>query len=99
MGLIQRAVEKAGIATIGISLVRKYSEQVRPPRTVFLHWPFGHPLGEPGNRRQQRAVLFEAFKALYAIRTPGEIVDLPFPWRRFDFDGYREPGRVPFGKS
>lgn len=97
MGLIQRAIEKAGIPTIGISIVRQYTEQVRPPRSVYLHWPFGHPLGEPGNVRQQRAVLFEAFKALYTISTPGEIVDLSFSWRRFDYTNYREPKKIPFG--
>jgi len=99
VGLIQRAIEAAGIATIGISLVREYSEQVRPPRTVFLPWPFGHPLGEPGNIRQQRAILFEAFQALYSITTPGKIVDLPFSWRRFDFGEYVEPRRIPAGKD
>jgi hypothetical protein len=99
VGLIQKAIETAGIPTVGISIVREYTEQVRPPRSVFLHWPFGHPLGEPGNVRQQRAVLFEAFKALYAINTPGEIVNLPFPWRRFDYRNYREPKKIPFGRK
>jgi D-proline reductase (dithiol) PrdB len=91
VGLIQREVERAGIPTVGISIVRSYTEKVRPPRSVFLRWPFGHPLGEPGNVPQQRAVLFEAFKALYTIRTPGEIVDLPFRWRREDYSTCRGP--------
>ena len=91
MGLIQREIERAGIATIGISIVRKFTEKVKPPRTVFLKWPFGHPLGEPGNIRQQRAVILEAFKVLYSSTTPGEIVDLPFRWRRYDYDSYAEP--------
>jgi hypothetical protein len=95
VGLIQRAIEQAGIATVGISIVREYTEQVRPPRTVFVRWPFGHPLGEPGNLRQQRAVLCEAFQALYAIEEPGTIIDLPFPWRRFDYTEYREPEEFP----
>jgi hypothetical protein len=91
VGLVQREIERAGISTIGISIVRDYTEKVRPPRSVFLHWPFGHPLGEPGNVLQQRTVLFETFKALYAIPKPGEIIDLPFRWRREDYSGYREP--------
>ena len=92
MGLIQRVIEQAGIPTIGISIVRNYSEKVRPPRTVALRWPFGHPLGEPDNIPQQRAVLLEAFRALETIETPGEIIDLPFKWRREDYSKYREPG-------
>ena len=91
MGLIQREIEKAGIATVGVTIIREYSEKVQPPRTVFVKWPFGHPLGEPGNARQQRAVILEAFKALYTITTPGEIVDLPFRWRRHDYSTYKEP--------
>lgn len=89
MGLIQREIEKAGIPTVGISIVREFTEKVRPPRSVFLRWPFGHPLGEPFNRAQQRAVLLEAFRALYSIQIPGGIVDLPFRWRQHT---YEEPG-------
>jgi D-proline reductase (dithiol) PrdB len=92
VGLIQREIEKVGIATIGVSIVREFTEKVQPPRTVFLRWPFGHPLGEPGNVKQQRAVLLEAFRALYSITTPGEIIDLPFRWRRHDYESYEEPG-------
>lgn len=82
MGLVQRAIEAAGIPTIGVSIVRSYSEEVRPPRTVFLRWPYGHPFGEPGNAPQQRAVLRAALKALVEIDAPGTIVDLPYRWRR-----------------
>jgi D-proline reductase (dithiol) PrdB len=82
VGLIQRAIEQKGIPTIGISIVRKYTEQVKPSRSVFLKWPFGHPLGEPFNIAQQRAVLKEACKALREIQVPGTIVDLPFRWKR-----------------
>lgn len=91
MGLIQREIEKVGIATIGVSIVREFTEKVQPPRTVFVKWPFGHPLGEAGNATQQRAVVLEALKALYGITTPGEIVDLPFRWRRHDYSTYQEP--------
>jgi D-proline reductase (dithiol) PrdB len=82
VGLVQREIERCGIATIGISLVREYSEKVKPPRTIFLRWPFGHPLGEPGNTGQQRTILHAAFTALYHIKTPGTIIDLPYRWRR-----------------
>ncbi|RJX28419.1 MAG: hypothetical protein C4525_16845 [Desulfarculus sp.] len=82
MGLIQREIERRGIPTVGISIVRALSEKVRPPRTVFLDWPFGHPLGRPGDAAQQRAVLQEALRALSEIQTPGQIRDLPWPWRK-----------------
>ncbi len=84
--MIQREIEKTGIPTIGVSIVRKYSEKVRPPRTIFLRWPFGHPLGEAFNRAQQRVVLAEAFRALYSIDQPGAIIDLPYRWRREKYE-------------
>lgn len=82
MGLIQREIEAAGISTIGISIVRGFTEKIKPPRTVFLPWPFGHPLGEPFKVAQQRTVLVAALDALYSIKTPGEIIDLPYKWRK-----------------
>jgi hypothetical protein len=86
VGLIQREIEKRGIPTIGISIVRSYSEKVKPPRTVFLRWPFGHPCGEPFKAAQQRVVIAEALRALVSIREPGTIIDLPYRWRREKYD-------------
>lgn len=82
---MQREIEKAGIPTVGVSIVREYTEKVRPPRTVFLKWPFGHPFGEPFNVAQQRAVLSEALGALCSIEEPGLIIDLPFKWKRHTY--------------
>ncbi len=84
MGLIQREIEKEGIPTIGISIVRKFTEEVKAPRAVFLKWPMGHPLGEPGKKEQQMAVLRSAFKALETIKEPGAIIDLPYRWKRYE---------------
>ena len=97
MGLIQREIEKQGIPTIGISIVREYSEKVKPPRTVFLRWPFGHPLGEPFNIAQQRVVLAEALRAVYAIQEPGTIIDLPYRWRREQY-GDKDINGILHGK-
>jgi hypothetical protein len=84
--LIQREIERVGIPTIGISILRKYTEKVKPPRTIYLRWPFGHPLGEPFNIAQQRAVLIEAFRALYSIDKPGDIINIPFKWKKRKYD-------------
>jgi D-proline reductase (dithiol) PrdB len=82
VGLIQREIESAGISTISISIVRGITERVKPPRSVFLDWPFGHPLGEPSDVQQQRTVLIDALNALYSIDTPGAIIDLPYKWKK-----------------
>jgi len=88
VGLIQRVIEAQGIPTIGISIVREYTEKVKPPRTIFLKWPFGHPLGEPGNAAQQRAVLHRAFEALREIQIPGTIIDVPWQWKRKTYEAW-----------
>jgi len=36
VGLVQREIEKKGIPTISISIVRKFTEEIRPSRAVFL---------------------------------------------------------------
>ena len=88
MGLIARVIEAAGIPTVCIIGLRAIAEQVRPPRTVHLRWPFGHPLGEPGNRAQQLSVLHYALRALYEIDEAGEIREPGWRWRR---EVYVEP--------
>lgn len=86
MGLIQREIERRGIPTIGVTIVRSYTEKVKPPRTVSLRWPFGHPLGEAFNVPQQKTVLKRAFEELESIQEPGTIIDLPYRWRRERYD-------------
>ncbi|MBP1465319.1 hypothetical protein EYB53_006340 [Candidatus Chloroploca sp. M-50] len=82
MGLIARAAEAAGIATVSIVGLREIAERVRPPRTVHLKWPFGHPLGEPGNAAQQLSVIHYALEKLYTAEEPGLIFEPDWRWRR-----------------
>lgn len=85
MGLIQREIEKQGIPTISISIVRRFTEEIKPPRAVFLRWPLGHPLGEPFKVKQHMTVLRRVFDALRDIKEPGTIIDLPYRWKREDY--------------
>lgn len=78
-------MEAAGISTVGISIAREISEQISPPRTYFLHYPYGHPLGEPGNEPQQRRILLDTLELLESASEPGKIVDAPYRWRRHRF--------------
>jgi D-proline reductase (dithiol) PrdB len=87
VGLIQREIEKAGISTIGISIVQRFSEKIKPPRTVFLPFSFGHPLGSPFDVKQQDYILKSALSALYSIKKAGEIIDLPVEWDKKDKHG------------
>ena len=85
MGLIARTIEAAGIPTVTIIGLREIAERVRPPRAVHLKWPFGHPLGEPGNRAQQLSAIHYALRALYEVREPGTILEPGWAWRRQEY--------------
>ena len=88
MGLIARALERAGIATVSISIAKDLTEAVGVPRAVFVKWPLGHPLGEPGNNAQQRTMIFGALQLLIEAETAGIIRDPGYRWRR---ESYTEP--------
>lgn len=88
MGLAARAIEAKGIPTVALSIVLEITEKTPPPRGVFMRFPFGHALGEPGKREQQLSILALAFRHLFSARSPGEILDSGFRWRR---ETYSEP--------
>jgi D-proline reductase (dithiol) PrdB len=83
---VQRELERQGITTVGISIVREISEKVRPPRTYFLRYPFGHALGEPFNKLQQTAIFKDCLGILASAQEPGVIVDSQYRWRRHKFE-------------
>ena len=76
MGLIQRVIEAAGIATISISLSKEISCKVKPPRAVYTGFPLGHPLGFPGQASRHLQVLRHLLRYLQEIDTPGTLVEL-----------------------
>lgn len=86
VGLVQREIEKQGITTVGISIARNISEKVKPPRTYFLRYPFGHPLGEPFKEKQQMQIFRDCLDLLESAEEPGVIIDSPYRWRRHKFD-------------
>jgi hypothetical protein len=62
--VLARAIEAAGIATTSISMVREHTEKVKPPRAVFVPFPFGHALGRPNDAPLQHRVLRAALDLL-----------------------------------
>ena len=64
MGVIQREIERAGVSTVSLSLVKEFTQVVRPPRALWVPFPFGRPLGAPKNAAVQRAVMLAAFALL-----------------------------------
>ena len=70
------------MTTVGLALVREVAVATYAPRLLFVHWPFGHALGEPGRIEQQRTVLRDMLSMARRAPHPGLVVDLPYRWRR-----------------
>ena len=85
MGLVQRAIEAHGIPTIGVTLQKAVTRKVKPPRALYLRYPFGHPMGEAFNVAQQRTILMTALDGLVTITEPGTILEPGWAWRRHRF--------------
>ena len=73
VGLLAAEVEKAGIPTACIALVRSVAERLRAPRMLSVPFRFGHPLGQPDDPDGQRAVL-RALLGLLASPGPGPVL-------------------------
>lgn len=57
MGALGHFLERQGIPTAGISLVREHTETIRPPRALWVTFELGRPLGIPDDPDFQRRVL------------------------------------------
>jgi hypothetical protein len=82
VGLLAREIEARGVTTVGLALVKEVAVAAHAPRFLYLHWPFGHALGEPGNVAQQRTVLHDMLSMSIEAPRPGLVVELPYRWRR-----------------
>ncbi|MEM9036567.1 MAG: hypothetical protein AAGD18_18370 [Actinomycetota bacterium] len=76
MGALSHYIERAGVATASISLVREQTERVRPPRALWVPFPLGRPLGVPGDADFQLDVMRAALGML-ATATEPTIEDYP----------------------
>ncbi len=66
MCVLAHYFEGDGLATTLVSLVREHSEQVRPPRALWVPFDFGRPLGIPGDADFHRRVVLAALALLDA---------------------------------
>ncbi len=80
VGLVAAELERQGIATVAIQLLREVAERVRPPRALFVPFPHGYPLDSPGDPPRQRAVLEAALRLFEDTEVrPPAIVDYRRP--------------------
>ena len=64
MSVLGHVFENAGLSTVSVALVREHAEKVKPPRALFVPFPFGHTLGKPEDPEYQHRVIAAAFELL-----------------------------------
>ena len=69
-------LEREGIATVCIALVREHAARMRPPRALWVPFPLGRPFGAPDDAGLQRRVLLAALDLLQAAHGP-VLADFP----------------------
>ncbi len=80
MGLVQRALEAAGIPSVSLSMIPELTRAVGVSRLAGLSYPMSRPMGRPGDAAGQRAVLRATLDLLSSAPGPDTYVELPFEW-------------------
>jgi len=73
VGLIQSVIEKTGIPTVSVTLLREVTERVNPPRALFVDLPLGYPLGAANDAALQTRIILAAL-ALLTETSPAGIL-------------------------
>ena len=72
-----------------MTVSRDVTAGIKPPRVVYVRFPFGFTFGEPFANGQQLTVAEDALAALENIKEPGTIIELPYRWKREDYAAIR----------
>ncbi|MBI3940040.1 MAG: hypothetical protein HY315_04340 [Acidobacteria bacterium] len=80
VGLVAAELERRGIATVAIQLLREVARRVRPPRALWVPFRHGYPLDTPCSQERQTAVLEAALRLLEDTRHPPPVL-AEFPAR------------------
>jgi hypothetical protein len=76
VGALSHFIERAGVATTSISLIRAQTEKIKPPRALWVPFALGRPLGSSADPEFQKQVMRGAFDLLTTATEP-TIVDFP----------------------
>ena len=64
VSLVAAEMERSGIATVCLQLLRVVAEKVRPPRALCVPFSHGYPLDQPNAPAKQTAVIRAALAML-----------------------------------
>lgn len=62
VGLIAGELERQGISTVTLQLLRWVAERVRPPRALYVPYAHGYPLEVPDDPQRQHRVIEAALE-------------------------------------
>jgi hypothetical protein len=79
VGLVAGVIEKTGIPTVSLSVLRKVTEKVRPPRSLVGPFPFGYPLGKPRDVQLQHQIIRAALALLESSEALPILRDFEMP--------------------
>lgn len=68
------------MSSVLVTVMPYWAERLGVPRTIGVAFPYGHPLGRPGDRDTQMGIIREALKLLEEAREPGEVRELDYVW-------------------
>lgn len=71
LGILARALEKANIPTMMLSVDRAMTDFVRPPRTAYYTGELGAVVGKPHQKEYQLRVLDESLRWIETFDQPG----------------------------
>ena len=77
MGGLAHYLEEEGLATTQISLIRKHTEIIKPPRALWVSFELGRPFGKPNDSDFQSRVLSAALDLLRDKQTENPNPDYP----------------------
>ncbi len=77
MSALSHYLETEGVPTVAISLIRLHSERIENPRSLWVPFELGRPLGPPRLAEFQLKVVTAALQLLAAERGPVILADFP----------------------
>lgn len=80
--MIQKEIEKVGIATVSITHFPDLSEQVHVPRALHIKFPLGRTFGEARRDDLQEKIIINMLDKIMETNINNEIDKLHYRWRR-----------------
>jgi D-proline reductase (dithiol) PrdB len=78
--VLARTLEAAGVSTVLVTMMPWWAERFGTPRVLGVEFPYGHPLGLPGERDLQLRAVRHALDLLRRATVPGTVEHLDEPW-------------------